>query len=213
MMRQWQELCHDGAISFRELLRIGVRCEADLPEWTRLEASELGIRIPEKHVEYDLVHSHATTTTYWYPSVPTVVTIRDPLAAVISALRRREADSGREIIAGIRNVANKEGECFYFCVDLWEGRRELALRLFSYLGLTVTQEIHDYLSLWPSQNSAERHEHLILEKSEELAAARVWAIERKGIHPAVASWAEEIREAGLQPFYERLGYRDLAWFE
>jgi hypothetical protein len=54
---------------------------------------------------------------------------------------------------------------------------------------------------------------LILDKSEELAEARQWAIERKGVHPAVAAWADKIRDAGLQPFYERRGYRDLAWFE
>ncbi len=212
-MRQWQKLHNDGAISFRELLRMGVRCQADLPEWTKREARELGIEIPEKHVEYDLVHSHATTTTYWYPMVPTVVTIRDPLPAVISALRRGDPDPGEGIIAGIRHVADKQDECFCFCVDLWEGRRKLALGLFAYLGLTVTQEIHEYLSLWPSQNSAERHEHLILDKSDDLAEARRWAIERKAVHPAVASWAGRIRQAGLQPFYERLGYTDLAWFE
>jgi len=212
-MKEWQELHDAGAISFRKLLRIGVRCGADLPEWSRKEARELDIEIPEKHVEYDLVHSHAMRTTYWYPSLPTVVTVRDPLLAVISAIRRGELRPTENIIAGIRHVAKKEGECFCLCVDLWEGRRELALRLFSYLGVTVTQEIHEYLSLWPAQNSAERHEHLILDKSEELAEARRWALERKGVHPAVASWAEKIREAELQEFYERLGYKDLVWFE
>jgi len=212
-MKEWQELHRAGAISFSKLLRVGVRCAEDLPEWSKKEARELDIQIPEKHVEYDLVHSHAMTTTHWYPSLPTVVTIRDPLLAVISALRRGEPELTDDIIAGIRYVADKNGECFYFCVDLWEGRRDLALRLFSYLGVTATQEIHQYLSQWPIQNSAERHEHLILDKSEELAEARRWAMERKGVHPAVASWAEKIREARLQSFYERLGYTDLVWFE
>jgi len=212
-MKEWQELHRAGAITFRKLLRVGVRCAEDLPEWSRKEARELYIEIPEKHVEYELVHSHATGMTHWYPSLPTIVTIRDPLLAVISALRRGEPDLPEDIIAGIRNVADKDGECFYFCVDLWEGQRDLALRLFSHLGLTATQEIHQYLSLWRTQNSAELHEHLILDKSEELAEARRWAMERKGVHPAVASWVEKIREARLQSFYERLGYRDLVWFE
>jgi hypothetical protein len=141
------------------------------------------------------------------------VTIRDPLLAVISALRRHDPEDPQDILAGLKHVSGKQGECFYFCVDLWEGQREHALRLFSYLGLEVTREIHDYLARWPRQNEAERHEHLIVDKSEGLAEARRWAMERRGVHPAVQSWADRIREAGLQPFYERLGYRHLVWFE
>lgn len=77
----------------------------------------------------------------------------------------------------------------------------------------ATQEIYDYLSHWPTPNAAEAHEHLIEDKNSELAEARRLALEEQVVHPIVASWADRLRQAGLQRFYESLGYHDLAWFE
>ena len=210
---EWHKLHHEGSISFGELLRLGVRCEPDLPEWTRQEVAKLGLSIPEKHVEFDLVHKHALHTTPWYPSLPTVVSVRDPLLAVISALRRSGTESAEAIVAGMSFLATKRDECFLFCVDQWQSHRQRALELLSYLALEPTQEIYDYIARWPSPNAAEAHEHRIQDKSAALSEARRLALEEKQIHPIVAMWARRLQQAGLQEFFESLGYSDLAWFE
>lgn len=210
---KWHKRHADGEISFGELLRLGVRCEADLPEWTRQEIAKLGLTIPDKHVEFDLVQHHALRTTPWYPSLPTVVAIRDPLLAIISGLRRTGPEAAESIIAGFSFLAGKQDECFFFCVDRWASERQRALDLFAYLGLEPTQEIYDYLALWPAPNAADEHQDLIEDKATELAEARRLAIEEHAVHPIVASWAERLRRARLQPFFESLGYMELAWFE
>ena len=212
-MNQWHQLHREGAISFRELLRLGVRCQSDLPAWTEQEVKRLGLRIPDKQVEYDLIQAHALQDTPWYPSLPTVVTVRDPLLAIISGLRREGEEGAESIFAGIRFLADKHNECFFFCVDQWQNHRERALALLAYLDLEPTQEIYDYIARWPSPNAAETHEHLIQNDSPELAEARRLALDERRVHPVVELWAERLQEAGLQPYYESLGYKDLAWFE
>ena len=140
-MDQWHELHRTGAISFRELLRLGVRCPADLPAWTEQEVKKLGLRIPEKHIEYDLVQAHALRTTPWYPSLRTVVAVRDPLLAIISGLRRQGEDWAEDILAGIQFLADKQDECFSFCVDQWQEHPGRALELLAYLDLEPTRQI------------------------------------------------------------------------
>jgi FkbM family methyltransferase len=211
-MNEWHQLHQKGSITFRELLRLGTRCNADLPAWTAQEVAKLGLQLPTKHVEYDLVQAHALDNTPWYPTLPTVVTVRDPLLAIISGLRRDGNDRAESILAGVKFLANKQGECFYFCVDQWHRHRERALELMSYLDLEPTQEIYDYIAQWPSPNAAEAHEHLIQDDSEELAEARRLALEDRQVHHVVETWAQRLREAGLQAFYESLGYSELAWF-
>ncbi|MEX0818039.1 MAG: FkbM family methyltransferase, partial [Pirellulaceae bacterium] len=212
-MGEWHKLHLDGTISFSELLRLGECCEPDLPEWTRQEAAKLGLRVPAKQVKYALVQKHALHTTPWYPSLPTIVSMRDPLLAIISGLRRRGPEVAEGIIAGVRFLADKHNGCFFFCVDQWRDHRERALALMSYLDLEPTQEIYDYLAQWPSPNAAEAHEHLIANGSPELAEARRLALEERQVHPVVETWARRLQQAGLQEFYESLGYKDLAWFE
>ncbi|MBI2477354.1 MAG: hypothetical protein HYV60_01490, partial [Planctomycetia bacterium] len=182
-------------------------------EWTRQEAAKLRITIPAKQIESHLVHSHATGTTYWYPSLPTVVSIRDPLLAIISSLRRGGTDAAENILAGFRFLSSGQDDCFFFCVDQWQTHRERALELLSYLDLEPTQEMYDYLACWPSPNAAEAHEHLIVDKSPELAEARRLALQNGQVHSVMEPWAERLRAAGLQGFCESLGYSDLAWFE
>jgi hypothetical protein len=160
-----------------------------------------------------LVQKHALHTTPWYPSLPTVVSMRDPLLAIISGLRRRGPEVAEGIIAGVRFLADKHNECFFFCVDQWQDHRERALALLSYLDLEPTQEIYDYVARWPSPNAAEAHEHLIHDKSSHLAEARRLVLAENRVHPIVAPWAQRLRQAGLQEFCESLGYSDLAWFE
>ncbi|MCA9141764.1 MAG: FkbM family methyltransferase [Planctomycetales bacterium] len=210
---EWHKLYLDGAISLRELLRLGVRSEPDLPEWTRQEVAKLGLSLPDKRVEYDLIQKHALRTVPWYPSLPTVVSVRDPLLAIISGLRRKGPEVAEGIVAGVTFLATKRDECFMFCVDQWKQHRERALDLMSYLDLEPTQEIYDYIAKWPSPNSSETHQHLILNASSELAEARRLALEDRQVHPIVEPWAQRLRQAGLQEFYESLGYADLAWFE
>ncbi|MBC8356994.1 MAG: FkbM family methyltransferase [Planctomycetes bacterium] len=212
-LSEWHRLHAEGAISLRELLRLGTRCDSDLPAWTEQEVKKLGLRVPDKHVEHDLVQAHAQETTPWYPSLPTVVTVRDPLLAIISGLRREGTDRAESIFAGVKFLADKRKQCFLFCVDQWEQHRERALELMSYLDLEPTQEIYDYIARWPSPNAAEAHEHLMLDQSSELAEARRLALEERQVHPIVESWAQRLRQAGLQEFYESLEYSDLAWFE
>lgn len=212
-MNDWHRLCKDGLISFRELIRLGTRCNSDLPAWTEREVAKLGLRIPDKQVEFDLIHSHALATTHWYPSLPTVISVRDPLLAIISGLRRNGSDGAESIFSGVQFLAKRRSECFMFCVDLWKHHRERTLELFSYLGLEPTQEIYDYVAKWPSPNAIEDHKHLLQDKSSDLAEARHLALHEGKVHSCVSVWADRLRRAGLQEFYESLGYRDLAWFE
>ena len=212
-LAEWHQLHREAQISYRELLALGVRTPADLPEWTKQEAAKLRITIPPKQIESHLIHSHADRTTYWYPSLPTVVSIRDPLLAIISGLRRGGTDAAENILGGFRFLASGQDDCFFFCVDQWQSHRERALELLAYLDLEPTQEIYDYLACWPSPNAAEAHEQLILDKSPELAEARRLSLQEGQVHPMVEPWAERLRAAGLQRFCESLGYRNLAWFE
>ena len=64
-LREWHQLHREGQISYRELVALGVRTPADLPEWTKQEAAKLRITIPPKQIESHLVHSHASRTTHW----------------------------------------------------------------------------------------------------------------------------------------------------
>jgi hypothetical protein len=125
--------------------------------------------------------------------------MRDPLLAIISGLRRKGPEAAEGIIAGVSFLATKQDECFFFCVDQWQHHRERALALLSYLDLEPTQEIYDYLARWPSPNAAEAHEHLIHDKSADLAEARRLVLAENRLHPIVAPWALRLRQAGLQP--------------
>jgi hypothetical protein len=46
-----------------------------------------------------------------------------------------------------------------------------------------------------------------------LVEARRLAVAKEGLHPMMRPWAEKIRQTGIQPLLEELGYRDLVWFE
>lgn len=212
-MRQWHQLCRAGQISFQDLLELGIECPDDLPAWTIEEADRLEISIPNKTVKRHLVHDHLEMEKFWYPELRTVVTVRDPLLSVIGTLRRGGVGSADAIISGFQFLAGMEMEsCFWFCTDLWSRDRDRGLELLNYLDLRPTEEIRSFVSRWPTLNSTSDGRFKATDDPQ-LVKARTLAATKSRLDPLLYPWAEKLRRAGIQTFMERLGYRDLVWFE
>jgi len=213
-MTDWQVLCQLGRITFGQLSSLAERAPSDLPGWTYAQAAQLELKIPEKHAPRPLLHSHLNSDKqHWHAEVQTVVTVRDPLVSVISALRRGSPEDALGIVKAFGFLSGLDTDaCFWFCTDLWQNDRKKALGVLEHVGLPVTPEIEGFVSRWPALNvtldgNFDNTDRL------ELIEARRWAIEERQVHPAVDWWARQIRETNVQPQLERLGYRDLAWFQ
>lgn len=212
-MADWQLLCQLGHTTPEKFSALVEHAPSDFPEWTRSEAKRLGIQIPEKLRTRSLFHSHLNGhKRFWYAGVPTIVTIRDPLLSVISALRRGSVEGANGVIGGFRFLNRLSADaCFWFLTDLWAGDREKAFGVLDFLGLERTGEIDQFVRQWPALNSTSDGRFAQTDRPD-LAEARRWALEERRIHPAVEWWAHQIQDAGLQLLFQRLGYRDLAWF-
>ena len=161
-MQAWHGAFKQGEISLGQLVRIGVCCREDLPDWTLNEARRLGIALPPKQVEFDLVHTHCGRRFTAFPELRTVFTVRDPLPAVITGLRRGGPEAAASIIAGLQFVARQRCEYgFCFCVDLWKQSPDRAMEILAYLQLKPTREIREFLRRWPALNASRDHGHLV----------------------------------------------------
>jgi len=211
---QWHRLRQQQCISFSELVRLATESPPDLPAWTQCEADRLGISIPAKAVARTLVHAHITSPPFWHPELRPVVTVRDPLLSVISRLRRGDSpEGGDRIVSHFQFLAKLEPErCFWFCTDLWKDDRKKALDLLRDLHLEPTAEIRDFVARWPVVNSTS-HGNQEQHRDPRLLEARRLAISKRGVHPVVGRWAKKLRQSGVQGLLEKLGYRDLVWFE
>lgn len=213
-MHDWHVLAADGSITAEEFAAVVRRAGNDFAEWTQSEARRLGFQIPDKVSPRPLHHAHYRTgRTFQRPYGPTIITIRDPLLCVISALRRGSVDTANGLIETFSFLAQLDSpDCFWFTTDLWQADRQRALGVFNFLHLQPTREVRRFVHEWPALNTTGDGRFAETDRPE-LAEARSLAIAFGRVHPAIEPWAERIRQAGVQSLLERLGYRDLIWFE
>ncbi len=136
-------------------------------ELSRRQSEQFGefkIAIPPKeNVRYLFYHDHIhqgffgrlTNSEFVVPqdrfnTIQTVVTLRDPLLSVISALRRTNEGmlNAARILKGLEYVS-KLTCCHFFCVDL---KSYQPLEIFSKLNLSPVEASGDYILLSPVIN-------------------------------------------------------------
>ena len=147
---------------------------------------------------------------------PTVITIRDPLLALITRQLRHPDLWHSYIITAfmtiVQELVNKPN-VFFLPVDLYKNksyaqRLQLLKRLFAFLKLGEEDYLKFWAAGWPRLNTV---------GYESAKETRRW-YNNRDIDKISALFPEEYgvlkkREAILRPFLEKLGYRNLLWWE
>jgi hypothetical protein len=218
----------------------------------RSHFSEFNISVAAKNKpRYLFYHDHISPVHHRslispeHPSfgeIKTIVTIRDPLLAALSALRRNNTGiiNAASIFEGLYFAA-KMRDAFFFCTDLWQNVPEQMLTVFEFLGLDPVEASHSYIARRPTINVTLRDDELAANASPgiktgqfarenrianrfapaltsqrlaELSEARRLLQQEGRVHPLLEPWVDVLRsEPEYERFYKRLGYRDLLWFK
>ncbi|MBN8626905.1 MAG: hypothetical protein J0M17_15600, partial [Planctomycetes bacterium] len=183
----------------------------------------LGLELPAKSPRYLLFHGHAGPKLRGveFGACPFrfVVTLRHPLLAVVSALRRTNDPQVAENLLQAFDLVLDIPTAAYVCVDHPQCLPEAVERLFAGLNLTPHEVTRRYLSAAPAVNrtiSRERRPNSLEELESAavdptalaaLAEARAWLLEGQGIHPLLDRWAARAAELKLPERMARFGYR------
>jgi hypothetical protein len=177
--------------------------EQELDIRVRADFGDLNVRVAEKtHPAYLLYHSHinrrlmkgASAESSRFTHHKTVVTLRDPLLAIISALRRtNNGVQSAQIIVQAIQFASAMPNAFFFCTDLWRRDSEKALSLFDYLGLKPVAEARLLLAASPTVNGTDWSRYPMWDRL--VTGLRHWL--NKGHVPA-AQAADDIPERSLR---------------
>jgi len=210
---EWQNQYKDGDISRAELFALLKGILPEDPDWTRQHARNLKYCLrPKLPIAHFLLKNHISfQEQFFYPDIPTVITIRDPLLSVLTCLRRHGRDPAVQVVSVFHQLATNPPEnVFYFCTDLWAKDRQKAFDLFEYLGLETTLEVARCVFDWPAINTSAACQTKSPKAKYE--KARNMLIHDNEIHPLLRGWAKKLQKPEIQDFMESLGYRNLSWF-
>jgi len=182
----------------------------------------LDLELPAKSPRYLLFHGHAGPklrgVDFRQVSFRFVVTIRHPLLAVVSALRRTNDPQVAENLLQAFDLVLDIPEAAYICVDQRRRLPAAVEQLFAGLDLTPHEVTRRYLSAAPSVNRTISRERrpTSLEELESAAAdattlaaladARDRLLDGRGIHPLLERWATRAAELKLPERMARFGY-------
>ncbi len=141
----------------------------------------------------------------WFRAFPSIVPIRDPLAALVTRQARAPELVHTHIVEGFRRLAATPATPFYFPIDIYRNsdvRFKLAGELFGVLGLRMCPI--ERIRRWRPENSVGSND---LKRA--YAAGDLDRLQ--SAFPKSFAYLMEHRNV-IQPFLERIGYRGLAWF-
>lgn len=182
----------------------------------------LGLELPEKDPAYLLFHGHCgpkyELASFADSAQKLVVTLRHPLLAVLSALRRtNDPEVARNILCAF-DLVLRIPRAHFFCVDLAEHDTERALEVFSYLDLEPEDLARNFLEKSPHVNrtitadlkpsSVEERESTVADPRtlEQLRAARQLLLEEGRIAPVLAEWWKAAQALQLPARLRSFGY-------
>jgi hypothetical protein len=144
-----------------------------------------------------------------FNNCPLVVPTRDPLAAVITRQQRHPDMPHKYIIDGFLSFAHAfhEFNVLWFPIDLFDrirDRLKLLTALESHIKRTIKHK-HTVATEWTQQNTQGRYALKEAYYKGDIAAIK------KAI-PCEWEYLVKSQEL-LQPFFEKLGYTNLAWFK
>ncbi|MBN8625805.1 MAG: hypothetical protein J0M17_09975 [Planctomycetes bacterium] len=188
----------------------------------RHDFGQLGLELPPKTPRYLLFHGHAGPKLRGvdFSACPFqfVVTLRHPLLAVISALRRTNDPQVAEDLLQAFDIVLDIRQAGFVCVDQTERLPADAERVFAMLNLTPHEATRRYLSAGPAVNrtisrarrptSLEEQESAAAEPATlaALADARQRLLDGRGIHPVLDRWSALTAELKLPQRMVRFGY-------
>ncbi len=190
------------------------------------EFAEVGVRLSPKREQYLLyrAHCHRVDATRHLARLtknfPVVVTVRHPLRAILTIMRRepREHHAGliEDLLIALRVVLNMTS-AYRVCVDLRPDEPERLADVFRFLGLSVEEQTRRFLAARPCINKtvapgekAATH-NVCLEAAHASDFARTLseardALDRREMHPILRPHWKRAGELGLPPLLEESGY-------
>ncbi|MBN8624752.1 MAG: hypothetical protein J0M17_04600 [Planctomycetes bacterium] len=197
--------------AYEELARIAVK-----------DFRILGLELSAKSPSYLLFHGHCgpkyLAASFASAPYKFVVTLRHPLLAVISALRRtNDPEVAHNILCGL-DLVLRIPQAHFVCVDLLDRRRDAALDVFPFLGLEPEDVTRRFVELAPPINrtidagqrpaAIEETERVgaDLGALEQLRTARRMLIEEGRIAPILEPWRRVAFKLQLPARLRRFGY-------
>jgi hypothetical protein len=152
--------------------------------------------------------------------VPLVIPIRDPLLSLITRQARHpEVESNYMIrcVAEIPEIVRKYNT-YTVPIDLPRSteEREQDLRgMFDFIEMQPPEDLADVAATWKPHNSTETLKPEAENKRRDMLGRAYKERDREMLHRMlyVSLWTLELAQPQLQPFYEKLGYRNLLWFK
>lgn len=176
---------------------------------------DYGIDIFPKHPSYYFFHGHcdmAFAELKIPRKIRTVTTVRHPLSAILSSLKRGEVDTIPHQLFAFEYFQNMP-ECFKLCVDLWNGKPAELLRVFDSLGLTPAHASVAFASLSPRVNrtirpdQAKPHHNYDVRRNLDKALDEAEVMLAQGkLHEVLRPYWDDLRKKNLLPGFEKLGY-------
>ncbi len=153
---------------------------------------------------------------------PTAITVRDPLAALITREGRTSADEHKYIVNGFAELAASQKDFFCLPVDLY-GEKAIVERLrilrelLEYLGVPADKSyIMQAATDWTNYGATQKDLSLsirIRKYADQLKKAYRYGEVEKIIEAMPRTYEYlKSKELIIRPFLEKLGYRDLLWW-
>lgn len=155
---------------------------------------------------------------------PTAITLRDPLAIILTTEGRRQGDIHHLTSDNYVALAQSKKSVFYVPVDLYkhkslDDRKKLICNLFSFLGITPSDSgyIDNIVAEWKVRGSVLKDKSMPVENRKYASLLRCLYDEGdiKQIRKIVPNCYAELkrREPIIRPLLEQVGYKNLIWWE
>lgn len=187
---------------------------------TELSAVEFASlrQAPVRYCVHDHLHYNLRQTEYVNPEaldVPITVPIRDPLLALISRQARQPLLEHVFVVMTLCKLPTiiSRYNCYVVPVDHPANRSELLHGMFEHMLLTKPANLEELAAQWQPENQTSDIAEAVQQRAQLGYYYNTHDYETLQRLIPVSTWALNLVQPQLQPFYESLGYRDLLWFK
>lgn len=167
--------------------------------------------IPVLHAHIDAINSYNFAQKFMSSMnlqgtiQKTIVPVRDPMKSLVSRQNRYPFLNHEYIVDGFVSLS-KMKDVFFLPIDLYEKfeeRKSLLRNMFSYLGLNYEEQFDDVAHLWKPKGTIRGS------LKERYLTGRIMEVAHH--FSDEYNYLKE-NESIIKPFLERLGYRNLPWW-